>query len=70
MDAEHLKEVLHLHALWTKNNKQGCRADLRGAYLRGADLHRADLSGADLSEADLRGADLRSQVHCGTKGCR
>ena len=58
MDAEHLKEVLHLHALWIKNPEEGCRADLSRADLRGADLYRADLSGANLSRAVLSEADL------------
>ena len=54
-----LDEILARHALWLRNEKEGGRADLRGADLRGADLREANLCGANLREADLREADLR-----------
>ena len=72
--AEELAEVLARHKKWLRGEKDGKRADFRGADLSRADLSRADLRwanligadlrganliGADLSRADLRGADLR-----------
>jgi uncharacterized protein YjbI with pentapeptide repeats len=56
--------ILSDHAKSLKtNNKEGQRAELRGAHLHGANLshvnlREANLSGAYLSLADLRGADL------------
>jgi uncharacterized protein YjbI with pentapeptide repeats len=58
MNAEQLKEILHLHLLWLKNPEEGCRANLIRADLSGANLSGANLSGANLSRANLRGADL------------
>jgi len=58
MKIEQLKEVLELHKKWLDNEKDGVRANLRGADLRGANLSVADLRGANLYGADLRGADL------------
>jgi len=58
MKIEQLKEVLELHKKWLDNEKDGVRANLRGADLCGADLREADLSVADLRGADLREADL------------
>ena len=64
MDSNKIKELLAKHLLWLQGDKDGVRADLRGADLRGADLRSANLRGANLSSAnlssaDLRGADLR-----------
>ena len=59
MKIEQLKEVLELHKKWLDNEKDGVRANLRGADLREADLRESDLSVANLYGADLRGADLR-----------
>ena len=58
MEAEQLKEILHHHALWIKNPKEGCRADLSGANLSCMDLSRADLFRAYLWEANLSGTNL------------
>jgi hypothetical protein len=72
-----MRDVLEAHARWLRAEKDGTRADLRGAVLRdavltgavlrgavlrGADLTRADLTRADLRGAVLRGADLRGAV--------
>ena len=54
-----LKVVLEQHKKWLLGNKEGKRADLRGADLRVADLRDADLRHAHLRVADLRHADLR-----------
>lgn len=51
MTKDELKIILDKHALWFADEKDGERADLRGAYLTGAYL-----TGADLRGADLRGA--------------
>ena len=59
MDALELKRILELHKIWLNGDKEGVRANLRGADLRGADLRGADLRGANLRGANLRGADLR-----------
>ena len=64
MTQKELKKILDTHKKWLYGEKDGRRADLRGANLSradlsGADLSRADLSGANLSGADLREADLR-----------
>jgi len=58
MKLEELKEILHLHSLWTLGNRYAKRANLSRANLRGAHLSGANLSGADLSGADLSGANL------------
>ena len=63
-DAE-LDAVLVMHAKWLREENDGKRANLRGAYLvsanlRGANLRGAYLSGAYLGSADLSGADLGS----------
>ena len=59
MNAKDLAETLKLHKKWLGGEKEGIRANLRGADLRGANLSGADLSGADLSGAELSGANLR-----------
>ena len=59
MTKDELKIILDKHALWLADEKDGERADLRGADLSDAYLSGAYLSGADLSDADLRGAYLR-----------
>ncbi len=59
MEQEKLSEILQAHKKWLDSDeKEGVRADLRGANLRGADLRDADLCDANLHGADLRGADL------------
>ncbi len=55
---EQLTEILRLHRLWWKEDADGKRANLSGAYLSGAYLSGAYLSGAYLRGANLRGADL------------
>jgi uncharacterized protein YjbI with pentapeptide repeats len=45
---ENLKEILDNHLKWLKNEKDGIRANLRGANLYGANLRSADLEGANL----------------------
>ena len=59
MNAKDLAETLKLHKKWLGGEKEGIRANLRGADLRGADLRGADLCGANLRGADLCGANLR-----------
>ena len=59
MDSNKIKELLAKHLLWLQGDKDGVRADLRGADLRGADLRSANLRGANLSSANLSSADLR-----------
>ena len=59
MNAKDLAETLKLHKKWLGGEKEGIRANLRGANLSGADLSGADLSVADLSGAELSGANLR-----------
>ena len=54
-----LREIIRLHKLWLRNDREGQRADLSGLNLRWADLRDADLSGADLRWADMRKADMR-----------
>ena len=63
MISEQLQAILANHHKWLCD-KDGSRANLRGANLRGANLRGANLRGADLSSAYLsraylRGADLR-----------
>ncbi len=58
IDGVSLAEILRLHELWLKDDSEGKRADLRGAYLQGAYLQYANLSGANLSGAYLRYANL------------
>ena len=60
MDIKKLANILELHKKWLNAEKDGVRANLRGANLRGANLSGADLSCADLSGANLRNADLRN----------
>lgn len=55
---KNIPEILRLHKLWLKGNKDGVRANLHYADLHGANLHGAVLCRADLLGADLRGADL------------
>ena len=64
MNADQIKEVLHLHELWLAAKPGGKRANLHGADLHGANLHGADLYGANLyganlCRANLYGANLR-----------
>ena len=58
MTKEELAEILRKHHAWVNGERNGERANLRGANLGGADLSEANLSGADLSGADLSEADL------------
>ena len=58
MNADQIKEVLHLHELWLAAKPGGKHADLYGANLRSANLRSADLRGANLRSANLSGADL------------
>jgi len=58
MNADQIKEVLHLHELWLAAKPGGKRADLHGADLHGANLYGANLHGAHLCDADLSGANL------------
>jgi len=53
-----LRDILHNHKLWLKNNKLGNKANLSGADLSEANLSWANLSGANLSGANLSGANL------------
>jgi len=53
-----IQNVLNLHKLWLKNDKEGLCANLSDANLKSANLRDADLSNADLSNADLSFADL------------
>ena len=60
MDLTKLRRILDEHKRWIETNqREGSRADLRGADLWEADLWEADLREADLREANLREADLR-----------
>ena len=59
MNKQELKDTLDSHSKWLQSEKDGMRADLKGAYLEGANLSRANLKGADLSRAYLRYADLK-----------
>lgn len=59
MDQQQLNTVLSEHKKWLKNNAEGKRANLSGAYLRYADLRYADLRGADISDTHIRYANLR-----------
>lgn len=65
MNKQELKDTLDSHSKWLQSEKDGMRADLKGAYLEGANLSRANLKGADLSCADLKGADLSDADLCG-----
>lgn len=58
MDDYALNDILGQHEAWLRDEEDGRRANLRGAYLRGANLQDADLQGAYLRRADLRGANL------------
>lgn len=60
MNAKDLAEVLKLHKKWLRGEKEGIRANLRGADLSGANLSAANLRAADLSGANLSAANLRS----------
>jgi hypothetical protein len=63
MEAEQLKEILHLHLLWLKNPEEGCRADLSGAYLSGANLYGAYLSGAKFTVELKDAVNLHTAVY-------
>ena len=65
MNADQIKEVLHLHELWLAAKPGGKRANLHGADLHGANLHGADLYGANLCRANLYGANLSGANLCG-----
>ena len=59
MEHAKLRKILDEHKRWIETNQRdGSRADLRGANLREAYLRGATLWGADLREANLRGATL------------
>ena len=58
MDAEKLKNILDLHALFLIGDSKGRKADLSGVDFSGVDLRGADLTGADLQGANLSGANL------------
>ena len=53
-----LKDILEKHSLWLREDRNGERANLRGADLFGANLYLTNLSGANLSGANLSGANL------------
>jgi len=55
-----LKNIIHQHHIWLKNDNKGKRADLHCDDLRGADLRSVDLRSVNMRYANLRGADLRS----------
>lgn len=55
---EQLKEILHLHGKWLRNEPNGQRADLSYANLTDAILTDVNLTRADLRGAILRGAIL------------
>jgi uncharacterized protein YjbI with pentapeptide repeats len=60
---DELNEILRLHGMWLRGERDGKRANLTGAYLANADLRYANLRyatlrGADLTDANLRGANL------------
>ena len=50
---EELKEILELHKKWLNYDKEGVRANLKGA-----NLYRVNLKGAYLIGANLDGANL------------
>jgi hypothetical protein len=54
-----IQSILELHSKWLYNDKDGKKANLRGADLYGADLCGANLYGTDLCGANLYGTDLR-----------
>ena len=54
-----LNEILRLHGLWLKNNKEGVRANLSNYNLRSVNLQSANLQGANLYSANLQSADLQ-----------
>ena len=71
MTPSDIRTILVAHAAWLRDNTDGKRADLSGAYLRGgvnlagADLRYADLRDANLAGATLRGADLNcAKLNC------
>jgi uncharacterized protein YjbI with pentapeptide repeats len=64
MTPDDLKIALEKHAKWVRGEKDGKRANLRGADLGYANLRGADLSYADLSYADLSEADLHRALLC------
>ncbi|MEY8360032.1 pentapeptide repeat-containing protein [Anaerotruncus colihominis] len=53
-----IQDILDKHAAWLRDEPEGVKANLSGAYLFGADLFGADLSGANLSGAYLSEANL------------
>jgi len=53
-----VSDILNNHKLWLNDNKQGEKANFRGADLDGANLEGANLDGANLNGADLKGANL------------
>ena len=57
---EQLKEILHLHGKWLRDEPAGKRANLYSANLYGADLTRANLTRANLCGANLTDANLSS----------
>ena len=60
MEQAKLRKILDEHKRWIETNqREGSRANLRGANLRRADLQGADLRGAYLWEANLREANLQ-----------
>ena len=56
---EKLKEIIEKHKKWLDNEKDGEKANLRGADLQGADLQDANLQDANLWSANLRSANLQ-----------
>lgn len=63
MTQEELNKILEEHKKWLLSfEREGKKADLRGADLRCANLCGADLRGTDLNHAYLCGTDL-----CGAK---
>ncbi len=59
MEQGKLTEILELHANWRYGEKNGVRANLRGANLQDADLQDANLRDANLQDANLQDANLR-----------
>jgi hypothetical protein len=62
MTQKDVAPVLQQHKEWI-NNRQGKKADLRGADLRKINLEGCDLRFADFRAADLAGANL-SRANC------
>jgi hypothetical protein len=58
MQKDELAATIAAHGRWLRDEPEGCRAYLSGAYLSRADLSGANLSGAYLSGANLSGANL------------